>query len=306
MKATGRARTDRLRWWDSPLRLTAFALFGLLGSGCVWLEVVRLNRMDLTEFRVEGSRLYMAREINSRTLDQFLQVMESAPQVKTLVMTVVPGSVDDEVNLQLGLEVRRRGLATYLVSGGLIASGGVDLYLAGGERTMEPGAFVGVHSWAAGFGKTGASVEKDHPNHQLYLRYYDEIGISADFYWFTLEAAPADGMHWMSLEELERYRVITQPLVATGGEYTGPFAEDMLELKREAETRLDGQPIPVTLDRKSRSDRQTVVPARASPRARGQPFAHLMRLGVLPTGYIYPQKERPVRDLLLKRAKSPE
>jgi len=30
-------------------------------------------------------------------------------------------------------------------------------------------------------------------------------------------------------------------------------------------------------------------------------LAHLLRLGILPTGYIYPQKERAVRDLLRKR-----
>jgi len=31
-------------------------------------------------------------------------------------------------------------------------------------------------------------------------------------------------------------------------------------------------------------------------------LAHLLRLGVLPEGYIYPRAERPVRDLLRKRS----
>jgi transposase len=31
-------------------------------------------------------------------------------------------------------------------------------------------------------------------------------------------------------------------------------------------------------------------------------LAHMLRLGVLPEGYIYPKEERPVRDLLRKRA----
>ena len=30
-------------------------------------------------------------------------------------------------------------------------------------------------------------------------------------------------------------------------------------------------------------------------------LAHLMRLGILPTGYIYPKESRSVRDLLRKR-----
>lgn len=32
-------------------------------------------------------------------------------------------------------------------------------------------------------------------------------------------------------------------------------------------------------------------------------LAHLLRLGLLPTGYIYPKQQRPVRDLLRKRTK---
>src|SRR5947209_17300489 len=31
-------------------------------------------------------------------------------------------------------------------------------------------------------------------------------------------------------------------------------------------------------------------------------LAHLLRLGVLPEGYIYPRADRPVRDLLRKRS----
>ena len=33
-------------------------------------------------------------------------------------------------------------------------------------------------------------------------------------------------------------------------------------------------------------------------------LAHLLRLGILPTGYIYPKEQRPVRDLLRKRFSS--
>jgi transposase len=34
-------------------------------------------------------------------------------------------------------------------------------------------------------------------------------------------------------------------------------------------------------------------------------LAHLLRLGILPTGYIYPKADRPVRDLLRKRGQVP-
>lgn len=230
------------------LHKIALALCVLSLSGCVWLEVSRLNRMDLTEFHVEGERLYIANEINARSLDQFLAVMESAPQVQTLVFTVVPGSVDDEVNLEFGKEIRKRGLSTYLVSGGLIASGGVDLFLAGTERTLEVGSFVGVHSWAAGGGKTGASVPKDHPAHALYLDYYEAIDIAEEFYWFTLEA-PAREMHWMSVEELQQYGVTTRPLQPSGAMPSGPFGEHIRELHTSLNERPDDAPVAVQLTR---------------------------------------------------------
>lgn len=230
------------------LALTAGLLLAVAASlltGCVMLEVARLNRIDLTELRVDGDLLYMAHEINSRTLDQFHRVMEASPEIETLVLTVVPGSVDDEINLQLGLEVHRRGLATHVPSGGLIASGGVDLFLAGVERTIEKGAFVGVHSWAAGGGRTGADLPRDHKSHRLYLDYYQAIDIPADFYWFTLESAPAGDMHWVSAEELERHGMITRPLVEGAAEPGGPFAREMLELRREVVDRRDDPPVPV-------------------------------------------------------------
>ncbi len=40
---------------------------------------------------------------------------------------------------------------------------------------------------------------------------------------------------------------------------------------------------------------------RTNDRYDGFHLAHLMRLGILPTGYIYPKAERGLRDLLRKR-----
>ncbi|MDA8016397.1 MAG: alpha/beta hydrolase [Thermoanaerobaculia bacterium] len=211
-----------------PLALIAISL-----AGCTMLEVAVLNRKELTEFQVVGDRLYMAGEINSRTLEQFHEVMETSSGVETLVLTVVPGSLDDEINLQLGLEVRKRGLATHVPSGGMIASGGVDLFLAGVRRNLEKGAYVGVHSWATGNGSSGASLGRDHPAHRLYLDYYEALEIPADFYWFTLESAPVDAMHWMTADELERFAMITQPVLPGAVTEENPFSELIEEMGQE-------------------------------------------------------------------------
>jgi len=56
---------------------------------------------------------------------------------------------------------------------------------------------------------SGADLPPDDPEHDLYLDYYADIGISEDFYWFTLDAAPANSIHWMTAEEMDRYGMLT-------------------------------------------------------------------------------------------------
>ena len=36
------------------------------------------------------------------------------------------------------------------------------------------------------------------------------MGIAEDFYWFTLNAADADDIHWMTRTEMKRYKMLTQ------------------------------------------------------------------------------------------------
>ena len=98
-----------------------------------------------------------------------------------------------------------RSLATHLPKEGEIASGGTDFFLAGHERTLEAGSRIGVHSWSGLDGEEGVDVPRDDPQHQLYLEYYRAMEIPEASYWFTLEAAPAAGVHWMSTSELEQF-----------------------------------------------------------------------------------------------------
>ena len=124
-------------------------------------------------------------------------------------MQEVPGSIDDEANLAAARLVRSYGLKTLVPTDGLIASGGVDFFLAGVERIVEPNAMLGVHSWA-GDDFTGAELSRDNPEHRLYLDYYAEMGIPAEFYWFTLKAAPAEDIHFMTPEEIAQYKITKQ------------------------------------------------------------------------------------------------
>ena len=157
---------------------------------------------------VRGDLLFARGVVNRNSRREAVALLNRSPGVRTLVLTWVPGSVNDEVNLALGRALREAGMTTYLPREGMVASGGTDLLLAGARRIVECGALVGVHSWA--FGPVGGNeLPRDDPRHRFYLDYYREIDIPEAFYWFTLEAAPPDSIHWMTGDEMAHYGVHT-------------------------------------------------------------------------------------------------
>ena len=103
--------------------------------------------------------------------------------------------------------IRGAGINTRVPSDGEIASGAVDFFIAGVRRDVMEGGMVGVHSWSDGE-MEGSEVPESDAEHELYLAFYSEMGISSDFYWFTLDAAPSDGLHYMTQDELQLYGLI--------------------------------------------------------------------------------------------------
>ncbi len=101
----------------------------------------------------------------------------------------------------------------HLMDNGTIASGGVDLFLAGVKRTKGKNCQIGVHSWG-GSGETATDFPVGHEYHLPYINYYVEIGFSQqeaeDFYYFTIYSAPEKSIHWMTDEEIEKYNLITE------------------------------------------------------------------------------------------------
>jgi hypothetical protein len=136
------------------------------------------------------------------------------PGIKTIRMVEVPGSSDDEINLQVSLKVHENGIKTHIVDNGLIASGGVDFFLAGVERTRGTNTQIGVHSWGDGNGNSATDFPNDSPEHLPYIQYYESVGYSSqwsrDFYFFTINAASADNIHWMTETEITQYGLITE------------------------------------------------------------------------------------------------
>ena len=160
-------------------------------------------------FEITGTEAIVRGDLGSRTFEQVEVLIENHPEVDTLVLQDISGSVNDEVNVETARLVRNAGLNTHVPADGQIFSGGVDLFAAGVERTVDPGAVVGVHSWCCGpDGKSADEFPEDSPVHAVHLAYSTEMlgeeGGRA-YYFFTIQAAPFDGMHEMTMEELSEH-----------------------------------------------------------------------------------------------------
>jgi len=159
-------------------------------------------------FEVEGHVASMYGTIVATTPARVLELILEHPEVDTIRMVDVPGSLDDEANLRAARYVHAHGYKTIVPAGGEIASGGTDFFLAGTRRAIEEGAQLGVHSWSTVTG-SGADVDRSDPEHGLYVDFYREIDIDEAFYWFTLRAAGPEDIHWMTPEDIARYGVVT-------------------------------------------------------------------------------------------------
>lgn len=187
---------------------TALAL-PLILSACAGLET------DAARFTARNDALVVEGAIYRSTIAAFRDASAAHPGIRKLVLQNISGSADDDANLELARMVRAQGFTTIVPADGMVASGGTDLFLAGRIRQLEPGACVGVHSWGDGI-EQGRDVPREAEVHQIYLEYYDAMGVPRDFYWYTLEVAPVEGIHWMTAREAARYDMTTGPVADLG------------------------------------------------------------------------------------------
>ena len=116
---------------------------------------------------------------------------------------------NDDAVFQAGRLLRQEGIRTRVPVDGEIYSGAVDFFIAGVSREYLDGGIVGVHSWSDGIVE-GREVPRDNSLHEQYLDFYEDMQIHEEFYWYTLEAAPYDGIHEMTREELIQYKIIEE------------------------------------------------------------------------------------------------
>ncbi len=159
----------------------------------------------------DGNMARLSGDLGTSTYLQMQELLDIQPQINTLILEDISGSVNDAINMHTGRLIRDAGLNTHVEDEGDVNSGGVDLFAAGVERTVEEGAILGVHSWCCEDNVTADKLPREHPAHRAQLTYFREMLGKAgeDFYFFTLNAAPFKGIHHMTREEMIRYKLIT-------------------------------------------------------------------------------------------------
>ena len=164
-------------------------------------------------FEIKGNEAYLNGGLGTRTYHQLKNIIDNHSEVKTIVFGNIKGSLNDAVNMHTGRILREAGLNTKVLTDSDIASGGVDLFCAGVERIVEEGAKIGIHSWCCIGDLTAIEVPREHPAHKYQIEYFsmclgDELGTK--FYFNTLESAPFNSVHWMTIDEIKKWNIATK------------------------------------------------------------------------------------------------
>ena len=157
---------------------------------------------------VSGTKAMINGDLGTKSYVQITDLINNHPEVNTLLLQEISGSVNDEINMHTGRLVRNAQLTTMVEATSDINSGGVDLYAAGFKRIYTEGAKLGVHSWCCTEGKPANELGRDHKGHGAQLTFFREMlgaELGPEFYFFTIEAAPHDTVHVMTKVELDKY-----------------------------------------------------------------------------------------------------
>jgi hypothetical protein len=172
----------------------------------------RLATGEYGPFRVKGDVVELVDAVDASTPAKFKALLAAHPGIKRIEMIECPGSEDDDANLEVARMIRAKGLDTHVPATGSIRSGGVELFLAGVNRSADEGAEVGVHSWEDSDGLQATDYPANDPVHRPYISFYTDMGMDAAkaraFYDFTNTAAPFDGLHVMSRAEMVKFGLI--------------------------------------------------------------------------------------------------
>ena len=172
---------------------------------------------DMTIAQLDSTTVQLNGTLGDASLGRLKRYIRQNPEVQTLELGSMPGTINKSMTLVMGRWVRKQGLDTQLTASSWIASGAVDLFLSGRERRIECGARIGVHAWGNTFGDLIISAEDNknswHVDHQEDIRFFNDLGYDGKtLYDFIISSASHDEIHYMTTEEMNRFGFASTPL----------------------------------------------------------------------------------------------
>lgn len=206
--------TDWERGWTEPIpkpkhSAVAGLIALLLVAVFVWTALLpqpdpeaRLNLV------VEDTIAYAYGGTDANSFNDIRRQLDANPQIDTIVLKHIPGTKHLGENTRIAQMIRARGINTHLERNSFIASGGVDLFLAGQQRTMECGAQIGVHSWQDSAGESPRTLGFDPIEDQM-ARFHASLDVDPAFYAFARDAAPHKSLYFLSRDDLKKFNLLT-------------------------------------------------------------------------------------------------
>jgi len=206
--------TEWDRGWTEPIPKPKRSRFGglivaLLALMLIW-EALQPRPDPDARFNlvVKDSIAYAYGGTDANSFADVRRQLDANPQIDTIVLKHVPGTTHLGENTRIASMIRARGINTHLERNSFIASGGVDLFLAGQTRTMQCGARIGVHSWQDSAGESPRTLGHD-PLEIDMERFHASLDIDPEFYAFARDAAPHQALYYLSRKDLERFNLLT-------------------------------------------------------------------------------------------------
>lgn len=174
------------------------------------------NQFNFPPFYVSNDRKSAVLDgvIDGNSFSQFNQMLSEHPEIDVILFDQAPGSVNDDVNFQIGRRIRDLNLDTHILDGGIIAAGAVDVFLAGRNRTRGFNTSIGVKAWVDSAGNEATDFPVESSVHNFYINYYLDIGlgsqVSNDFYFFSINAANSNSIYFLTENDIQIFQIFTE------------------------------------------------------------------------------------------------
>ncbi|MGB6229783.1 MAG: hypothetical protein WBF53_06600 [Litorimonas sp.] len=205
------------RWesaWTEPIprrRRSPVGLFIVLMIAAIFVwEALHVPPSPDARFTlvVEDTIAYAHGGTDHHSFADVRRQLDANPQLETIVLRHVPGTSHLGENTRIAQMIRARGLDTRLERDSFIASGGVDLFLAGETRTMECGARIGVHSWQNQDGDSPRTLGFD-PIQERMEAFHASLDVDPRFYAFARDAAPHASLYYLDRDDLAEFDILS-------------------------------------------------------------------------------------------------